>query len=52
VPLLKEIRSRITTTNPEAIVEARDYQPVLIQGSMGQPWRTIHRLFVTVREKE
>jgi hypothetical protein len=52
VPFLRECRTRLMTTNPDAIVEARDYQPLTITGGPGNAPQTIHRVFVRVKSGE
>jgi hypothetical protein len=50
VPFLAEVRKRFMTTNPDAICEAKDYQPLQISGGFGSTPQYIHRLFVTVKD--
>jgi len=52
VPFLAECRQRLMTTNPDAVVVARDYQPLTITGGPGSTPQHIHRLFVTVKERQ
>jgi hypothetical protein len=49
-PFLQECGKRLMMTNPDALVECRDYQPLTIHGGPGTAPQRIHRLFVRVRE--